>query len=95
MAEAAFFPHFDGAEGSAFYGTVGGAVPVGPVTFSSVYSLRTSEGVPDDHLATLSAEFEVFDGISAGLGYRFGREGGETSHTVGALFVYEIGYPSE
>ncbi len=91
LAEAAYFPHFDGAEERAFYTSLGAAAPIGPITVSAVYGLRDVENADTDHLATTSAEMEIFDGLSAGLGYRFGREDGETAHTFGALLVYEFG----
>lgn len=95
LAEIAYFPNSDGGPDSALFGTLGAAVPVGPVTLSGVYSVRDVDNVPTDHLGTVSAEMELVDGLTAGLGYRFGREGGETSHTVGALLVYEIGFSTE
>ena len=91
LAEGAYFPHFGGAEASLFVGTFGASVPIGPASLSGVYAVRDAEGAPTDHLATTSVEFEVIDGLTAGLGYRFGREGGETGHTLGALLVYEFG----
>lgn len=95
LAEAAYFPHFDGAEESALIGTIGAAAPIGPVTLSGVYAVRDVEAADTDHLATTTVDFEIYDGVSAGIGYRFGREGGESSHTVGFLIGYEFGvsYP--
>ena len=95
LAEAAYFPHFDGAEESALITTLGAAAPVGPVTLSGVYALRDLEGAPADHLATATAEIDLFDGLNAGIGYRYGREESETNHTLGVLLVYEFGVSSQ
>lgn len=95
LAEAAYFPHFDGAEESAFVGTLGIAAPVGPVTLSGVYAIRDVEAAPTDHLGTATAEIDLFDGMTAGLGYRYGQEAGETNHTLGVLLVYEFGVSTE
>ncbi len=92
LAEAAFFPKFDGGPDSALYMTLGLSAPVGPVTLSGVYSLREMENAPTDHLATFSAEYEIAENAVIGAGYRFGREGGDDSHTVGVLFLYEFGF---
>lgn len=92
LGEVAFFPDFDGGPDRAFYTTVGVAAPVGPVTLSAVYSLRDVENASTDHLATASAEIEIAEGVTLGAGYRYGHEGGDDSHTIGALFVYELGF---
>ncbi|WP_340109016.1 hypothetical protein [Pikeienuella sp. HZG-20] len=92
LSEVAVFPDFDGTRDRAIYATLGLAAPLGPVTVSGVYSLRKIEHAPTDHLATVSAEYEIADGVSIGAGYRYGREGGDDNHTVGALFVYEFGF---
>ncbi|MEO1494981.1 MAG: hypothetical protein AAFV19_22785 [Pseudomonadota bacterium] len=95
LAEAAFFPDFDGAEEAAFIGTLGAAAPIGPVTLSGVYALRDIEDADTDHLATTTAEMELFDGFTGAVAYRFGREEGESNHTLGVLFVYEFGVSTE
>lgn len=92
LGEFAYFPNFDGSSDSAVYGTIGLAAPVGPVTLSGVYSIRDVEHASTDHLATVSAEYEIREGLSIGAGYRYGDEGGVGSHTVGALLVYEFGF---
>lgn len=92
LGEVAYFPNFDGVSDSAVYGALGLAAPVGPVTISGVYSIRDVQNASTDHLATVSAEYEIMDGLSVGAGYRYGREGGDDSHTVGALLVYEFGF---
>lgn len=93
LAEAVYFPQFDGGSESALYWTAGAAAPVGPVTLSAVYGLRDVEASGTDHLATVSAEIELRDGLTASLGYAFIREDGGTSHTIGARLTYEIGMP--
>ncbi|QIE54735.1 hypothetical protein G5B40_04330 [Pikeienuella piscinae] len=92
LGEFAYFPNFDGSSDSAVYGALGLAAPVGPVTLSGVYSLRDVQHASTDHLATVSAEYEIAEGLSVGAGYRYGDEGGVESHTVGALLVYEFGF---
>ena len=81
---------FDGTRNSASYGTLGLAAPVGPVTVSAVYSLRDVQTMPTDHLVTVSAEMELFENFTGAIGYRYGDEGGEDSHTIGTLFAYEF-----
>ncbi|EAQ23454.1 hypothetical protein [Roseovarius sp. 217] len=88
LAEVAYFDHFDGTADSATFATVGVEAPVGPVTLSAVYALRDVETLPRDHLATLSGEIEILDGLSAALAYRYGEEGGDETHTIGALLAY-------
>ena len=92
LAEGAFFPNFNGVQGSAAFMTLGAAAPVGPVTMSAVYSLREVRAAPTDHLATVSAEMELYDGVVGAVGYRYGREADESNHTIGALLVLEFGY---
>lgn len=90
LAELAYFGDFGGTGNAARYGTVGLAAPVGPVTVSGVYSNRDIAGAPTDHLGTLSAEMELFAGLTGAVGYRFGREGGDKNQTIGTLLVYEF-----
>lgn len=90
LAELAWFDDFDGTRDSATFATLGIEAPFGPVTMSAVYALRDVDNAPTDHLATVSGEIELFDGLSAALAYRYGDEGGEESHTIGTLFVYEF-----
>lgn len=90
LAELAWFDEFDGSRNSATFATLGVAAPVGPVTVSAVYSLRDVQTQPTDHLATVSAEMELFENFTAAIGYRYGDEGGEDSHTIGTLFAYEF-----
>ncbi len=91
LAEVGYFPHFDGAEESALYGTIGIEAPVGPVTLSGVYAIRDVEATDTDHLVTATAEYGIFENVTAGIGYRFGHEAGENSHTLGVLLAYEFG----
>lgn len=90
LAEFAHFDHYDGTADSATYATFGVEAPVGPVTLSAVYALRDVETLPQDHLATLSGEIEIADDLSAALAYRYGDEGDDETHTIGALFAYEF-----
>ena len=92
LGEVAFFPNFDGGADSAFYGTVGVGAPVGPFYLSGVYALREVQNAPTDHLATVTAEYEIAENAAIGVGYRYGHEGGDDNHTVGAVFVYEFGF---
>lgn len=90
LAEMAYFNDFGGTGASARYGTVGLAAPIGPVTVSGVYSNRDVSGARTDHLATLSAEMELAPNLYGSLGYRYGREGPDDSHTIGTLIAYQI-----
>lgn len=91
LGEAAYFQNYDSTEDSAVYFTAGAAWSIDRWTVSGVYSLRDMEAADTDHLATASLEYEVLDNAVAAVGYRFGREGGENSHTVGVLFAVEFG----
>ena len=90
LGEVVWFDSFDGSENEAVFVTVGASVPVGPVTLSGVYSLRDVETASADHLATVSAEMELVEGLVGSIGYRYGDEEGVESHTLGALLVYEF-----
>ena len=92
IAEAAYFPDYDGSTEAAFIGTTGLSAPIGPVTVSGVYAISDISGAPTDHLATASVDYEVFEGLTASLAYRYSREGGDDSNAIGALFVYEKGF---
>ncbi|MEM6589820.1 MAG: porin [Pseudomonadota bacterium] len=90
VAEVAFFHGFEGTSDDALYTTLGASVPLGPVTFSGVYSMRDVERAPTDRLFTVSGEYGFTDNVSASLGYRFGDEGGVESQTFGTLIVVEF-----
>ena len=90
LGEIAFFDDFDGSASSAFYTTLGIAVPVGPVTLSGVYAHRDIDGAPTDDLFTVSAEMELAQGLTGAIGYRWADEGGDENQTFGTLLVYEF-----
>ncbi|MGB0506777.1 MAG: hypothetical protein ACPGGK_11330 [Pikeienuella sp.] len=68
VAEAAYFLNFDGADDSAFVGTLGAAKAFGPVTLSAVYALRDVRNATTDQLATVSAEMEIAEGLTGAVG---------------------------
>lgn len=88
LAELAYFNHFDGARDSAALATLGVEAPVGPVALSAVYALRDVENAPQDHLGTISGEIEIAAGLNGALAYRYGDEGGDETHTIGALVTF-------
>lgn len=90
LAEIAWFDKFDGTRNSARYYTLGASVPVGRVTLSGTYSVRDIDTAPTDRLATVAAEMDLAEGLSGALAYRWGREGGVDSNTIGTLLVYEF-----
>lgn len=90
LAEMAYFTDFGGTSASARYGTVGIAAPFGPVTMSAAYSNRDVQGARTDHLATLTGEMELARNLFASLGYRYGREGPDKTHTIGTVIAYEF-----
>ncbi|SLN14098.1 hypothetical protein ROA7450_00249 [Roseovarius albus] len=90
LAEVVYFNHYDGGTESATYLNLGVSAPVGPVTLAGVYGLRDIEGASADNLFTVSAEMELFGGITGGLAYRYGDEEGVDSHTLGTLLAYEF-----
>ncbi|PWE28102.1 hypothetical protein DDZ14_19180 [Maritimibacter sp. 55A14] len=92
LGELAWFENFDGGPDEAVYGTLGLEADIaGPAVLSAVYAVRDAENADTDHLATVTADFELAEGLTLGAGYRYGREGGGDSHTLGALLVYEFG----
>ncbi|MEO1686472.1 MAG: porin [Pseudomonadota bacterium] len=91
VAELAWFDGLDAGPDDVLYGTLGGAYATGPWTVSAVYALREAEAAPMDHLLTASVEYALTDEVVVAAGYRFGEEGGETSHTAGLLLVVEFG----
>ncbi|WP_133176203.1 hypothetical protein [Pelagivirga sediminicola] len=90
LAEMAYFTDFGGTSASARYGTVGLAAPFGPVTMSAVYTNRDIEGARTDHLATLAGEVELATNLFASLGYRYGFEDGDETHTIGTVIAYQF-----
>lgn len=91
LAEAAWFPDFDGGRQSAAYATLGVEAEVArSVLVSAAYGLRDLEGAETDHLATVSVGYEVTEEAVVSVGYRYGREGGEDSHVLGLLFTYDF-----
>ncbi|MEO1138925.1 MAG: hypothetical protein AAFW87_05660 [Pseudomonadota bacterium] len=90
LGEVAYFSEFDGTSSSAFFTTVGVAVPVGRVRLSGVYSHRDIQGAPEDDLVTVSAEMELLDGLTGAVGYRWADEDGAENQTLGTLLVYEF-----
>ncbi len=91
LGEAAWFKNYDATDDDALYLTAGAAWGIDRWVVSGVYSMRDFEGAETDHLATASVGYQILDNLSAGVGYRFGREGGETSHTVGLLLSASFG----
>lgn len=85
LGEVVFFDGFDGTSEDATFLTVGAAVPVGAFTLSGVYSLRDIDGALSDNLFTASAEYEIADGLTGSIGYRFGDEDGVDTQTLGLL----------
>jgi len=90
FAEAAWFPNFDGERESVGYLTIGPEIEIGETQLSATYGLRTVEGSGTDLLATASLEHELNDHLSAGIGYRWLREEGAASHTVGVLLTLDF-----
>ncbi|MEO0569704.1 MAG: hypothetical protein AAF066_18395 [Pseudomonadota bacterium] len=90
LGEVVYFEGFDGTTADAFYFTAGASVPIGPVSVSGVYSVRDIENASTDNLFTVSGDIEIFDNVSASIGYRFGDEGGVDTQTLGTLIVVEF-----
>ncbi|MCQ0094178.1 hypothetical protein [Roseovarius sp. M141] len=90
LAEMAYFTDFAGTSTAAKYGSVGLAAPFGPVTVSGVYASRKLDGARIDHLATVTGEMELATNVFASLGYRYGREGADKTHTIGTVIAYEF-----
>jgi len=90
LGELAWFEDFGGTPNAALYATLGAAVPVGPVTLSGVLAVREIDTLPDDRLATITAEFALAKNVTGAIGYRYGDEGGVRSHALGTLVVLEF-----
>lgn len=93
VAEAAYFPRYDGDRDSAVFATLGAEFSFGDVSLSAVYGLRDLGEISTDHLATVSLEYELAEGLSIGTGYRFLRDDGAYQHTVGLLLTYDFSVP--
>lgn len=91
LAEAAYLKDAEASTDNAAYFTFGAAYGIDRVTVSGVYGIRDLDSAPSDEFATATVEYELVDGLSAGIGYRYGDEEGEESHTVGFLLAYEFG----
>ena len=93
LGEIAYFTNFDGGAEDALYGTAGAALSFEAFTLSASYTLRDVEGAADeDHLLAAGLDYEIMDGLSAGLGYKFEQVADEDTHTVGAVVVFEHGF---
>lgn len=91
MGEGAFFSNAGGGVDDARYLTVGGGLVRGDWGVSLTYALRDMDRAPVDHLGTVSVDYALSEAASVSAAYRLGREGGETSHTIGLLLTTEFG----
>lgn len=91
IGEGAWFANAGGGTADALYLTAGAAVARGPWEVSAVYALRDYDGADTDHLGTVTLGYAITETVAAGVAYRLGREGGETTHTIGLALVAEFG----
>lgn len=91
MAETAYLNEAEATRDNAAYVTLGAAYGIDRFTVSGVYAIRDFDNASADNLATATVEYEILDGLSAGVGYAYANEGGENSHTLGVLVAYEFG----
>ncbi len=94
IGEAAYFSDFDAGEEEAVYVTLGGAYYLGNWNVAVVGALRDTalgdSAVDTDHLAQVSAGYAFDFGLGFDLGYRYGREESNETHTLGALTSYTL-----
>lgn len=91
LVEGAYLFEAGGGEDDVVYLTLGSAYGIDAIAVSAVYNLRDTEAGTTDHSLSLGLDYEIFDGLSAGLGYQFAREDGIDGHTLGVVIAYEIG----
>lgn len=95
MAEVAWFDGYGGADQQALYTTLGASYGFGDWTVSGAAAARSvSDGGSDDWLLTAGLDYAITEDISASAGYRWGDEGGVTSHTVGLYIGVAFGFTS-
>lgn len=93
LGEVAYFDEQDASNAAGIYGTVGGSYAWSQWTASLSYSIREQEnGLPADHLIQTSIGYEFDFGLGVEVGYRFGDEAKDESHTLGALLTYGISF---
>ncbi|MDH3668281.1 MAG: hypothetical protein OEN23_15240 [Paracoccaceae bacterium] len=90
FAELAHFENFDGEPPSASVATLAFEIGLADLALSAAYGLKESPGVAASHLATLSLEGELAEGLTLGAGYQFLDDEGSQSHTLGLLLNYEF-----
>lgn len=91
MGEGVYLSHAGGGLDDARYLTVGGGVAWGDWGVTATYALRDFDHAPTDHLGTVSLDYAVTEEATLSAAYRLGREGSETSHTIGLLLSAEFG----
>lgn len=98
LAEVTYFDNFiledeTALKDIAFY-TVGGKVTMNKFNVAAVYTYRPAEliggGDFEDHQLALSTGYEIRDGLTLDLGYKYHVEEDEDNHTVGLLLTKEI-----
>lgn len=93
VAEAVYFSHEAGGADNATAVTLGAELNQGPWFLSTAYSLHDvrHDSSPLDYRLTASigrtVELGPVGDIRVDLGYAYGREDGETSHTIGVHLV--------
>ena len=90
LGEFVHFPDFDGGKESASFLTAATEATLGEFALSAVVGRRKIAGSPAEDLMTATAKYELGDGLSLEIGYRFLEEDGERSHSVGVLVTYEV-----
>jgi len=93
LAEIAHLQHYQGGDDDLLFLTAGGELKVRNWRFAPVLTLRKMTRVSQtDVLATLSAGYEFENNIGISSAYRFMREEGMASHTIGlkVRYAYEF-----
>lgn len=92
VGEVAGFNDFEAGENDAVYATLGGAYVVGGWNVALTGAYRDSaiddEQIESDRIVQISTGYAFDFGLGVDVGYRFGREDGADTHTLGALVAY-------
>ncbi len=98
LAEVSYFDNYiledeTALKDIAFY-TLGGKVTMNKFNVAAAYTYRPAElvggGNFEDHQLALSTGYEIRDGLTLDLGYKYHVEENEDNHTVGLLLTKEI-----
>jgi len=90
FAEGGHFENFDGEPDPLSLVTLAAEIAFGDFAFVAAVGASDAPHAPASHLATVSLEYEVVDGLTAEAGYLFLDDEGVNSHVFGVLLTYDL-----